>query len=478
MEFSRSFTVSALTAVLEWLFFLWYIQCRTRISLVELLRRDVRKRVYLCLMSAAHFVLQFTYQPIALHCVLLTLLWTITICLIYDYPWHSAVFESSILCLILELGKSLYRGATVAWVINAVLTHLPVPVSLPGSSLAVAAYLWYLLYLVLAAVIVHRRPGSSLRYLQVTVLQTASLLLPLLLYLSVRQLQTNLILENTQIGSTLWFSFDLLQLAAAFCALLDISVTTGMVSAQMERSELLHLHMLSEKQHQQYLIQKESMEAVNRKYHDLKHYLTAMEAELDHAARISGGEISGGETSAFPTDGSASQTSQEEAYLRQFIRQLRREISPYETIQATGNRVMDVLLAERIQECQEKHIRFIPFISGKELSVFHTIDLCTLFGNAMDNAIEASLLLPEDEREISVRIGVSGSMLVLRFQNFSRPVAEGKDSSFHTTKEDTSSHGYGLESIRSIAEKYNAAMTAHYENGQFELTILVPLPGM
>ena len=473
MEFSRSFTVSALTAVLEWIFFLWYIQCRTRISLIELLRRDVRKRVYVCLMTAAHFGLQFTHQPIALHCVLLILLWTITICVIYDYPWHSAVFESSILCLILELGKSLYRGATVAWVINAVLTHLPVPVSLSGSSLAVAAYLWYLLYLALAAVIVRRRPGSSLRYLQVTVLQTASLLLPLLLYLSVRQLQTNLILENTQIGSTLWFSFDLLQLAAAVCALLDITVTTGMISAQVERSEFLHLSMLSEKQHQQYLIQKESMEAVNRKYHDLKHYLTAMEAELDHAARISGGE-----TSPFPTDGSASQASPEETYLRQFIRQLRREISPYETIQATGNRVMDVLLAERIQECQEKHIRFIPLISGKELSVFHTIDLCTLFGNAMDNAIEASLLLPEDEREISVKIGVSDSILILRFQNFSRPVAEGKDSTFHTTKEDTSSHGYGLESIRTIAEKYNAAMTAHYENGQFELTILVPLPGM
>ena len=141
----------------------------------------------------------------------------------------------------------------------------------------------------------------------------------------------------------------------------------------------------------------------------------------------------------------------------------------------TGNEVLDVLLAQRVAECQEKEIRFIPYIDGRNLDWMNVVDLCTLFGNAMDNAVEASEKIPEKEsREITVKIENYGSMVVFRFVNCCESGQSRTGERFRTTKEDAGSHGYGLGSIRSIAEKYGGSMTAVCENSIFELVVLFP----
>lgn len=449
MQFFSSVPATLLAAVLEWFFFLYYAHVRTGFHPEGRLsadrddhRRSAASVLLFAAFSAAHLCLQFAHWPIALHCVCSIALWTSFINHFSSYPWNSSLFESSIFCLLLELGKSICRGGTAAYALSFVFKELS------GSALAAVTFVIWILYMVIVCLFL-RKSRFSTRYLQISTIQTASLLFPLLLYLYIRQFQSTLIGQTSSVSVAVWLQLDLIQLSVAACSAIVIYVTTGMLSAQMEKNELLQQQMLAEKQHRQYLIQKESMDAVNRKYHDLKHYLSAMEAE---AAGSSGEEM------------------------RSFIRKLRHEIEPYETIQETGSRTMNILLAERIRECQEKQIRFIPFIHASGLSFMHTIDLCTLFGNAMDNAIEASIQITDPEmREISVKIGPSDHFMVFRFQNRYETQPRQKDSRFLTSKSDASSHGFGLESIKGIAEKYGGSCHAQAEDHVFILTVLIPV---
>jgi sensor histidine kinase regulating citrate/malate metabolism len=269
---------------------------------------------------------------------------------------------------------------------------------------------------------------------------------PLLLYLAVRQMEFRYI---DGMSNTVWIQLEILQLAIAGCAEIVITSTGHMLALEKERNELLKKEMLFEKRQQQYLIQKETIEAVNRKYHDLKHYIAGFEA-MD-----------------------LKNTKDMEDYLGA----LKQEIEPFECIQKTGNEVMDLLLFERIQECQKKGIRLVPFVDGRCLSFLHTMDLCAIFGNAMDNAIEATERVRYvNMREISVKIGVSDCMLIMRFQNYYDGTLLRQGDRLLSSKEEKQDHGYGLENIQRIAEKYGGTVASDADEQEFSLHILIPLP--
>ena len=433
---SRMLPVTVLTALLEWAAFLYFAKTGPRAGTGRALRTAAAA-------GAVYLVWSLQLLPISLHCCGSIVIWTVCICLVRKERWHNAVFESSIFCLVLELGKSLCRSATFPWLLSKAFPGLG------AGQIAAAALCVYFAYL-LAAFALLRARKPDLRALIVTPGQTAALMFPLLLYLGIRQYQASLPgLPGTGKAQAAdmqtWLTMEVLQLCVAVCALIVIWVTTGLLAAQAEKQELLLQKMLAEKQHHQYLVQKEAMEAVRHKYHDLKHFLKAAE------------------------------TAGHGEELGEFIRDLRREIEPYETLQETGNRVLNILLAERIRECQRRQIRLIPAIDARGLSFMSTVDLCTLFGNAMDNAVEACEKIEETEkREIRIRIAPSGDMTVMRFQNTFEGPDGLENTALQTTKRDAANHGYGLDSIRKISENYGAVMTIRSDGGIFTLTVLFP----
>ena len=138
---------------------------------------------------------------------------------------------------------------------------------------------------------------------------------------------------------------------------------------------------------------------------------------------------------------------------------------------------MDVLLAQRIQECQSKQIRLLPYIDARDTGFIRTLDLCALFGNAMDNAIEAADALEEESlREISVKIGTSDGLLLWRFQNYYQGERRPSGDGFRTTKEDAGVHGFGLRNMAAIAEGYGGTLSLDCTENEFTLHILIPLP--
>ena len=101
------------------------------------------------------------------------------------------------------------------------------------------------------------------------------------------------------------------------------------------------------------------------------------------------------------------------------------------------------------------------------------LDLCCIIGNLFDNAIEASLLLPEDQRMIRVYMDMKGTQLYISFTNFtSTKKLEKVGGLFQTTKGD--GHGFGLVRIDNIIERLDGYLSRNSEDGAFTTEILIP----
>ncbi|MDO4269333.1 MAG: GHKL domain-containing protein [Eubacteriales bacterium] len=101
-------------------------------------------------------------------------------------------------------------------------------------------------------------------------------------------------------------------------------------------------------------------------------------------------------------------------------------------------------------------------------------DLCALFGNALDNAIEAASRA--DDKRVAVRARADKGLLMLRVQNAyagrRQPSAPGR---FSTTKADKAAHGFGLAGMREIAVRHGGTLEANADDGRFELLVCLPI---
>ena len=378
--------------------------------------------------------------------VVLLVLCAAYICLLTRCSWFNGVFESSIYCLSLELGKSLCRDGLLAHGLKHALPGLS---DLAVNLILLALYLAWLGALCVVSLRHHRRRLD----LPITMAQAVGLLFPLFLYLAVRFTQYDQMdaLDNLQ-----WFRYDLLQYAVAVCALLVMSAMESMLSSQAELNELANRQLLMEQNQRQYELQRDTIEFINRRCHDMKHTLNGIELILEQA-------------------GSGRNADLEQAGT--LLGEMRQSIDLYGDMQKTGSPVMDVLLFQKMRECRQKDILLTPVIDASRIGFISTLDLSALFGNAVDNAIEAVQALEDPElRHIRVKIGTSDGLLLMRFHNRCRGERRQEDGRFVTTKADAPGHGYGLQNITAIAESYGGSIAVDTAGGEFTLHVMIPLP--
>lgn len=174
---------------------------------------------------------------------------------------------------------------------------------------------------------------------------------------------------------------------------------------------------------------------------------------------------------------------------------LQNQILEYENYYHTGNDFLDIIIRDKAQRAREMQIDFSPQIYFEDGSFIDPLDISTIFGNALDNAIEACEKLPAEQRLITIRAELVREMLVILVEN---NALSGKMSSGVTTKKDAFLHGFGVANIRKAVEKYGGecvitckpggqkhiASTVHQDNGgdlmavgRFCLKIILPLPG-
>ena len=157
---------------------------------------------------------------------------------------------------------------------------------------------------------------------------------------------------------------------------------------------------------------------------------------------------------------------------RKMAQELRSQIADYENYVHTGNEFLDIILKDKAEKAREKNIDFSVFIDFNGIDFIEPLDISTMFGNGIDNAIEASEKLPEDQRVILVKAGKVQDFVSILIENNCLDEVH-KDG--HTTKADKFLHGFGISNMKKAAEKYKGTCTITQENGKFTLKILLPV---
>lgn len=201
------------------------------------------------------------------------------------------------------------------------------------------------------------------------------------------------------------------------------------------------------KQHQiQYEISRDNINLINQKCHDMRYQIAAL-----------------------------SQTS--DSYKKEkFVKDVQKMVEIYDSSTDTGNKTLDTILMEKGLYCKLHHIQWTCVADGKLLDFMEDVDLYTLMGNALDNAIESvNKIEKEEDRVICVRLWKKNNFAVLQVENSYTGECQVKDGEIETSKSDKANHGFGLKAIKSIVEGYSGTFTIKAENGVFLVNIVFPV---
>lgn len=159
-----------------------------------------------------------------------------------------------------------------------------------------------------------------------------------------------------------------------------------------------------------------------------------------------------------------------------YIQKLMQGMVNYEMLVETGNKILNGLLSEKIQLAAKDQIDVNACFDFRTGAFIDDLDICAIFGNAMDNAIEASRQVKDAEKRcILVKCSASTENLVISFMNYYEGDLNSDGRRLLTTKTGHM-HGIGLSSILRSVEKYGGTMvtdTDDYHN--FILTVLIPV---
>lgn len=211
-------------------------------------------------------------------------------------------------------------------------------------------------------------------------------------------------------------------------------------------AEVASIQASLEAQHTQYLQSKAAIEELGRAHHDLKHQIALIRSEVDPEAQ------------------------------RADFAELEESVNALGHQYHSGNPVLDVILASKASACNADSIDFTAVADGKLLGAMSSMDIATLFGNALDNAIEASRRVEDpSHRIIKLALHAMGEMTVIRVENwYSAAVAQDESGNFVSAKPDRRRHGFGIKSIRYTARKYGGELSTSFDGQWFTLTVILP----
>ncbi|MBT1164728.1 ATP-binding protein [Bifidobacterium felsineum] len=251
---------------------------------------------------------------------------------------------------------------------------------------------------------------------------------------------------NTPFSGTVGQEVFYIRTLVDFCGFAILYAQQEQARRMAANAELASINAQLASQHQEYLASKENIESIGRLAHDLKHQIAALRAEVDPEHAAAGFE------------------------------QLEASAAAASAQQHSGNPVLDVILTSKMRTCADRGITLTAVADGKLLDGMSSMDIASLFGNALDNAIEATSKLPDkQQRLIRLALYGQGQFTVIRVENYYDSALK-KDSTgaLRTTKRDASRHGFGVKSIRHIAAQYGGEVTIRTEDHWFILTALIP----
>ena len=216
-------------------------------------------------------------------------------------------------------------------------------------------------------------------------------------------------------------------------------------SAYIQR-ELGTIQTILNSQYEQYKQAQRTVDMINYRYHDLKNHIIALRSETNAPQR------------------------------EEYLDKLENEIHDYEALNKTGNQVLDTLLTSKNLRCMQHKIDMTCVIDGKLFDSMDVMDICSIFGNALDNAIESEMKVKDyEKRMIHVDAFSEKNFLIIRCENYYEGDIRFDGGLPVTTKPEKSIHGYGLKSLRYTVHKYKGEVWIETKDNWFSLRILIPI---
>ncbi len=215
------------------------------------------------------------------------------------------------------------------------------------------------------------------------------------------------------------------------------------------RQELAVLNHIWMQQKNQYSLARENIAMINQKCHDLKHQIQGMRLMGSHEER------------------------------ERCVQEMEQSIQIYDSIAKTGNEVLDTVLTEKSLYCEANGIQVHCVANGTLLTFLDPVDLYTMFGNALDNAIESVKEIEiSEQRLIDVLIYEEQKFVIVQIIN---PASHGVEFDSEglpiSSKHDKNYHGFGLRSIRHTVRKHGGILRVKVQNGCFYLQMTFPIGG-
>lgn len=243
-----------------------------------------------------------------------------------------------------------------------------------------------------------------------------------------------LLMENSQQTSSEMFIRCLMMFLAFIFLLVKFN------AAEL-RQENEILTKLLEQQKQQYELSKEYVATINIKYHDIKHLLNKITTNNELAAEQ--------------------------------LQEIETAVRRYDTSVQTGNEALNIVLTEKNMMCEKNNIQLTCMANGKLLNFMRNSDIYSLFGNILDNAIEAVMRLSDPQKKvISFTIREDLGVIHIQAENYFDGVIKSENNSFLTRKSDTTLHGFGIKSIDMIVRQYGGTVNFSYDENLFSVNII------
>ncbi|MGN1370042.1 MAG: ATP-binding protein [Aristaeellaceae bacterium] len=203
------------------------------------------------------------------------------------------------------------------------------------------------------------------------------------------------------------------------------------------------MHNFIKNKMQYYQMSHDGITSLQIKCHDLKHQIAAI------------------------------RTQAEKENFDKYLDQLEDSIIEYGTVVECGHETINVVLTEKNILCSTCGVKFSYIIDGTLFNFMSEMEIYSLFGNALDNALEScTKVTAPEKRFISLKAASRGDMVILHVENAFEEALNMVDGMPQTTKKG-SGHGFGLRSIQSIAEKYDGVATVQTSGDLFKLTVLM-----
>ncbi len=159
-----------------------------------------------------------------------------------------------------------------------------------------------------------------------------------------------------------------------------------------------------------------------------------------------------------------------------YIENINKQLAKYDNIFNTGNMILDIILSDKKGTCDKLGIKLLVDVNFKKCEFIDIADVCSIFSNMLDNAIEACEKMSDDKQKyIKLKGTIVNSLYFIKCENSKINKISGNKTSIITDKCNKFLHGIGISSIKSSVEKYDGNVEIDYTDNEFIICIYIPI---